>query len=49
MKDGKMDYMGKIVLTIVLSSQLWESGSPMLVQIFTNTACRLLFIAGKNA
>ena len=26
-----------------------DSGAPLLVQIFTNTVCRLLFIAGKNA
>ena len=26
-----------------------DSGSPLLVQIFTSEAYRLLFIAGKNA
>ena len=26
-----------------------DSGSPLLVQIFMNVACRLLFIAGENA
>ena len=26
-----------------------DSGSPSLVQILTNTACRLLFITDKNA
>ena len=25
-----------------------DSGSPLLVQIFTSAACRLLFAAGKN-
>ena len=24
-------------------------GPPLLVQVFTSTACRLLFIAGENA
>ena len=26
-----------------------DSGSPLLVQIFTSVACRFLFVAGKNA
>ena len=26
-----------------------NSGSPLLVQVLTSTACRLLFIAGENA
>jgi len=26
-----------------------DSGSPRLVQIFMSTACRILFITGKNA
>ena len=26
-----------------------DSGSSLLVQIFTSTACRLLFITGENA
>ena len=26
-----------------------DCGSPPLVQVFTNAACRLLFIAGENA
>jgi len=29
--------------------QLWNSGSFPLVQTFTSTACRFLFITGKNA
>jgi len=31
------------------SSSDSDSGSPLLVQIFMNAACRFLFIAGKNA
>jgi hypothetical protein len=34
---------------MIPSSQLWESGSPPLVQICTKVACRLLFITGENA
>jgi hypothetical protein len=30
----------------IISSQLWESGSPPLLQIFTSAACKLLFVAG---
>jgi len=26
-----------------------NSGSPLLMQVFTSTACRLLFITGNNA
>lgn len=26
-----------------------ESGSPLLVQMLSSVACRLLFVAGKNA
>ena len=26
-----------------------DSGSPLLVQIFSSAACRLLFITGENA
>lgn len=26
-----------------------DSGSPLLVQMFTSAACKLLFIAGENA
>jgi len=31
--------------------QQWQqdSGSPLLVQVFMSSACRLLFIAGVNA
>jgi len=31
------------------SSSDRNSGSPLLVHILTSVACRLLFIAGKNA
>ena len=34
---------------VCFSSGDGDSGSPPLVQIFTSTACRLLFIAGENA
>jgi hypothetical protein len=44
----KMDNAGNIFL-MTPSSQLWESRPPPLAQVFTGTACRLLFIAGKNA
>lgn len=45
----KMDCMGNIFLAMTPSYLLWYSGSAPLVQIFTSAACRLLFIAGKNA
>jgi len=45
----EIDCMGNTSLTIKPSEQLWDSGSPSLVQIFRSVACRLLFIAGKNA
>ena len=34
---------------VCFSSDNINSGSPPLVQIVTSVACRLLFIAGKNA
>ena len=45
----KMDCMGNIFLATVSSYELWNSGPPPLVQIFTSAACRLLFIAGERA
>jgi hypothetical protein len=45
----RMEYMGNIFLTMTSSSQLWESGLHLLVQIFASAACRFLFIAGENA
>jgi hypothetical protein len=45
-KDG---LCSNIFLTVTPSSQLWESRSPLLVQIFMSAACRLLLISGKNA
>jgi hypothetical protein len=41
----KMDFAGNIFLTTMLSWQLWESGPPLLVQIFPSAASRLPFIA----
>lgn len=34
---------------MMTSFQLWESGSPSLVNIFTSAVCRLLFTAGDKA
>ena len=45
----KMHCEGNIFLATTLSQQLWNSGSPLLVQNFLNAACRFVFIAGKNA
>ena len=45
----KMDCVGNIFLAMTLSYELWNSGPPPLVQIFTTTACRLLFIIGESA
>ena len=35
--------------TVDVSRGNSDSGSPLLVQIFTSTVCRLLFIIGKTA
>ena len=45
----KMDCVGNIFLATTPSYELWNSGPPQLVQIFTSAACRLLFIAGESA
>ena len=45
----KMDCVGNIFLATTPSYELWNSGPPPLVQIFTSAACRLLFIAGESA
>ena len=51
----KMDCVGNIFLATMPSWQLWNSGSPPLMQIFMNTKCSrstecsLLFITGDNA
>ena len=45
----KMDCVGNTFLATTPSYELWNSGPPPLVQIFTSVACRLLFIAGESA
>ena len=45
----KMECVGNIFLATMPSYKLWNSGPPPLVQIFTSTACRLLFVAGESA
>jgi len=45
----KMDCVDNISLATTPSYELWNSGPPLLVQIFTSVACRLLFIAGESA
>ena len=45
----KMDCVGNIFLATTPSYELWNSGPPPLVQIFTSVARRLLFIAGESA
>jgi len=40
---------GWCISAMTPSQQLWNTGSPPLAQIFTSTACRLLFITGENA
>ena len=44
----KMDCVDIFLASMPLY-ELWNSGPPPLVQIFTSAACRLLFIAGESA
>jgi len=45
----KMDCGDNIFLATTPSYELWNSGPPPLVQIFTSAAHRLLFIVGESA
>lgn len=40
--------MLSIFLATMSSTQLWNTRSPLLVQIFMSALCRLLFIAGED-
>ena len=44
----KMVCLGNIFLATRLLQQQWNSGSPLLLQIYTHVACRLLFITDEN-
>ena len=47
--DQTVDVSAVRQWVVCFSSDNINSGSPPLVQIVTSAACRLLFIAGKNA